>query len=120
LAQEGLVNPNCREVVCELLKEGLIARRWGTLTVSSPEFTGFLSSIAPNVIKDLETRGDGTNSSSLRISLWVVCIGLAGFLIFTQREMFSVWVTYATGLAAAVPAVLKAVSVFRGKSGTEA
>jgi hypothetical protein len=119
LAQEGFVNPHCREVVCELLEQGLIVRKWGTLTVSDPEFAAFLNSIGPNVIRDLETRGDATNSFSLRISLWVVCIGLAGFLIFTQREMFNAWVTYATGLAAAVPALLKVVSVFRGKGGAE-
>jgi hypothetical protein len=90
------------------------------LTIKDPAFEGFLNTISPNIIRGLETHGDGVDSSSLRISLWVVCIGLAGFLIFTQREMFSVWVTYATGLAAAGPALIKAVSVFRGKSGTEA
>jgi hypothetical protein len=120
LAQEGVVNPHCREIVCELLNQGLIERRWGTLAVSDPEFAAFLKSIAPSVVKDQETGGDATNSSSLRISLWVVCIGLAGFLIFTQREMFNVWVTYASGIAAAVPAILKALSVFRGKGGAEA
>jgi hypothetical protein len=120
LAREGLVNPNCRQVVYELLNEGLIVRRWGTFTIKDPDFEGFLNTISPNIINFLETNGDGADSSSLRISLWVVCIGLAGFVMFTQREMFSIWVTYATGLAAAVPALIKAVSVFRGKSGTEA
>jgi hypothetical protein len=120
LAQEGLVNPNCRPVVCELLQEGLIVRQWGTLTINGAHFADFLNAIPPNIIKDLERHGAGADSASLRTSLWVVCLGLAVFLIYTQREVFSIWITYATGLAAAVPALIKAVSLFRGKSGTEA
>jgi hypothetical protein len=120
LAQEGLANPNCRPVVCDLLEEGLIVRKWGAFTINGSHLANFLKAIPPNVIEDLERHGADADSASLRTSLWVVCIGLAIFLIYTQREVFSIWVTYVTGVAAVVPALIKAVSVFRGKSGSEA
>jgi hypothetical protein len=120
LAQEGLANPNCRPVVCDLLEEGLIVRKWGTFTINGSHLADFLKAIPPNVIEDLESHVADADSASLRTSLWVVCLGLAVFLIYTQREVFSIWVTYVTGVAAVVPALIKAVSVFRGKSGSEA
>jgi len=42
------------------------------------------------------------------------------FSIYTQGEIFNTWVTYATGLAAAVPAFLRVFAVFRGERRTEA
>jgi len=120
LAQERLVNPNSHRAVCELMGEGLIERRWGLLTIRDDRFADFLeSAVPPNTIKHWERQGSGVHSASLRTSLLVVGVGVAAFLIYTQGAVFNTWVTYATGLAASVPAFLHVFNIFRRGKGAE-
>jgi len=91
------------------------------LTIKDSRFAEFVKhAVPPATLKHWEAEGSGTRSADLRWSLLVVGIGVAGFLIYTQGEIFNTWVTYATGLAAAVPAFLRVFAVLRGERGTEA
>ncbi|HXM23833.1 MAG TPA: hypothetical protein VN948_21420 [Terriglobales bacterium] len=120
LAQERLVNPNSHHVVCELMREGLIERRWGLLTIRDDRFADFLEcAVPPNTVKRWERQGSGVHSASLRTYLLVAGLGVAAFLIYTQGAVFNTWVTYATGLAASVPAFLHVFDIFRRGKGAE-
>lgn len=117
LVQEGLVNPNSREVAQELIRKGLIVRRSGLLRIRNEEFAMFLKhAVSSSTTKRWEKEGAGITAASLRISLLVIGAGVVGFLIYTQGEVFNTWVTYATGFAASVPTFLHLFSLFRGKA----
>jgi len=121
LAQERLVSPNSRGAVCELMREGVVEWTWGLFTIKDSRFAEFVkSAVPPATIKHWEEQGAGARSASLRTSLLVVGAGVAAFLIYTQGQVFNTWVTYATGLAASVPAFMKVFAMLRGKSGAEA
>ncbi len=114
LAQEKVVNPNSRGVVRELMKDGLVVRQWGMLTIKDRGFAHFLKSAVPcRSIKHWEKQGAGIHAGTLRTALVVAGVGIGGFLLYTQGAIFNNWVTYMTGLAAAVPAVMKLLDVFR-------
>jgi hypothetical protein len=118
LAQEKVVNPNSRGVVRELMKEGLVVRRWGMLTVKDHHFSNFLKNAIPcKSIKHWEKQGAGIHAGTLRTSLLLVGAGVAGFLLYTQGAIFNTWITYMTGFAAAVPAVMKLFQLFRAGGG---
>jgi hypothetical protein len=114
LAQEKLINPNSRSVVRELMKTGLVVRSCGTLTIRSAGFAKFLeSAVSPGHIKRWESEGAGIHADALRTSLLVAGTALAVFLLYTQGALVSSWATYATGLAASIPAFLKLFDLFR-------
>jgi hypothetical protein len=120
LAQEGLVNPNSRGFAQELIRKGLIIRRSGLLSIRNEEFAMFLKhAVSSSTTKRWETEGAGITTASLRFSLLVIGAGVAGFLIYTQGEVFNTWVTYATGFAASVPTFLHLFSLFRGGKASE-
>jgi hypothetical protein len=114
LAQEKVVNPNSRGVVRELMKDGLVVRQWGMLTIKDHGFAHFLKSAIPRrSIRHWEKQGAGIHAGTLRTALVVAGVGIGLFLLYTQGAIFNNWVTYMTGLAAAVPAVMKLLDVFR-------
>lgn len=120
LAQEGLINPNSREVAEELIQKGLIVRRAGLLEIRSAEFLAFLKhAVSISTTKRWEKEGAGVTAASLRISLLVIGVGVVSFLIYTQGEVFNTWVTYASGFAASVPTFLHVFSLFRGGKAPE-
>ena len=53
------------------------------------------------------------HSETLRTSLLVAGVAVAGFLVYTQGAIFDSWITYMTGLAAAVPAMIKLLATIR-------
>lgn len=121
LAQERLVSPNSGGIICDLMREGVVVCSWGLLTVKDSRFAEFLKCAVPSdSIKHWERQVAGSRSDSIRTSLLVVGAGVAGFLIYTQGEVFNTWVTYATGLAAAIPAFIRVLTMLRGKGGAEA
>jgi hypothetical protein len=114
LAQEQLVNPNCRQIVRKLISEGLVEKSRGLLAITDPCFANFLKcAVAPEIIHRWERQEAGVRFTSLRTSLLVVGVGAAAFLIYTQGDVFSTWVTYMTGLAASVPVFLRLFEIFR-------
>ena len=114
LAQENLANPNSRSIVSELVREGLVGRGSGLLTITDDCFAAFLKRASPpETVKQWEEQEAGMRSASLRTSLIVVGLGVVTFLIYTQADVFNTWVTYATGLAASAPVFLRLFDALR-------
>jgi hypothetical protein len=108
LAQENVVNPNNGHIIHKLLEQGLIERRRGLLTITDAGFANFLPHAVPrHTVKLWETKVAGTRPFSLQTSLLILGVGVVAFLLYTQGEVFNTWVTYASGLAAAVPKALQ-------------
>ena len=114
LAQEKLINPNSRSVVRELMKEGLIVRSCGMLTIWGTGFAKFLEAAVPQAdIKSWEKHGAGIHADAFRTSLLVAGTALAIFLLYTQGALVDSWVKYAAGIATSIPAILKMFDMFR-------
>jgi hypothetical protein len=118
LAQDKLANPNSRHIVRDLMKEGLVERKCGLLTIRDSRFAEFLQGVSRSgSVEQWERLQEGVHRDTLRTSLMVVGFGVAGFLIYTQGAVFNTWVTYMTGAAASVPAFLRLFDSFRRGSG---
>jgi hypothetical protein len=114
LAQEGVANPNSRCVIRELMKEGLVVRQRGLVSIADQRFLHFLKSAIPcKRIRQWEKQGAGIHAGTLRASFVVAAVGIGCFLLYTQGAIFNNSLAYMTGLAAAVPAVIKLLDVFR-------
>jgi hypothetical protein len=117
LAQENVVNQNSSHPVYKLMGEGLIERRGGLLTVTDPGFANFLLHAVPSpTVKLWEKKLAGTRPFSLQTSLLILGVGIVAFLIYTQGAVFNTWVTYATGVAAAVPKAIQFFENLQGKT----
>jgi len=117
LAQEKVVNPNSGEVVDELVEQGMVERKWGLLSVKDEGFAKFLKHALPHLtVRNWERQIAGTRPFSLQTSLLIVGVGVVAFLLYTQGEVFNTWVTYATGVASAVPKALQFFENFRSKA----
>jgi hypothetical protein len=120
VAQERLVNPGNRDMLCKLMKEGLIAREWGILKIRSACFADFLNdAVPPHLIKHWERDGADVRLASLRTSLLIGGIVVGGFLIYSQSDVLNTWVTYITGIAALIPACLRVMDIVRSGGATE-
>jgi len=118
LAQEKVVNPNDSELLDGLFDQGMVERRHGLLAVKDQGFAHFLKHALPHhTVKHWEKAIAGRRPFSLQNSLMVFGIGVVAFLVYTQGDVFNTWVTYATGVAAALPKVLQLFDNLRGKSG---
>jgi hypothetical protein len=117
LAQENVVNPNSSHTVYGLMEQGLIERRRGLLTITDVGFAKFLPHALPRqTIKLWEKELAGTRPFSLQTSLLILGVGVVAFLVYTQGDVFNTWVTYASGVAAAVPKVLQFFDNLWGKT----
>jgi hypothetical protein len=117
LAQENVVNPNSSDTVYGLMEQGLIEGRRGLLTITDVGFAKFLPHAVPRqTSKFWETELAGTRPFSLQTSLLILGVGVVGFLVYTQGDLFNTWVTYASGVAAAIPKVLQFFDNLRGKT----
>ncbi len=113
MAEEQLVNPNSWPDVRELMEEGLVVRAYGMLAIKDSRFVQFLKkTISRDTIKEWESQGAGY-SNTLRTSLLVTGAAVVIFLLWTQGAVVNTWITYATGLAAAIPALLKVLELLR-------
>jgi len=119
LAQEKVVNPNSAETVEELMEQGMIDRNHGLLAVSDDAFGRFLRHAIPlHTVRKWEKDIAGRRPFPLQTSLMIVGVGVVAFLIYTQGDVFNTWVTYATGVASAVPKVLQFFDNLRSKPRT--
>jgi hypothetical protein len=119
LAQENVVNPNSSHTVYKLMEQGLIERKRGLITVTDVGFAHFLLSpdgIPHRTVKLWEKEIAGTRPFSLQTSLLILGVGVVVFLVYTQGDVFNTWVTYATGVAAAVPKVVQFLDNLQGKT----
>jgi hypothetical protein len=117
LAKERVVSPKSSDIVCELIEQGLVERKHGLLTVEDPAFRHFLPHALPRAtIKRWESEIAGARPFSLQTSLLILGVGVVAFLVYTQGDVFNTWVTYATGLVAAVPKALQFFENVQSKS----
>jgi hypothetical protein len=117
LAQEKVVNPDDSELFDGLLDQGMIERRHGLLAVKDHGFAHFLKHALPHhTVKHWEKEIAGRRPFSLQNSLMVFGVLVVGFLVYTQGDVFNTWVTYATGLTAALPKVLQLFDSLQAKS----
>ena len=113
LAEEKLVNPNSRCDVRELMREGLVVRAFGMLVIKDARLAQFLKrAISRDIVKKWESQGAG-RSNTLRTSLLVAGAAVVIFLLSTQGAVVNTWITYATGFAASIPALLKLLELLR-------
>lgn len=118
LAQEKVLNPNDRELIDALLEQGMIERKSGLLAVKDDGFAKFLKHALPrHTVKQWEKGIAGGRPLSLQTSLMIVGVGVVAFLVYTQGDVFNTWVTYATGVASAVPKLLQLLDNLRSKTG---
>jgi hypothetical protein len=118
LAQERVVNPNDSELIDGLMEQGMIERKWGLLAVKDHGFAKFLKHALPHhTVRHWEKEIAGRRPFSLQTSLMIVGVGVVAFLVYTQGDVFNTWVTYATGVASAVPKVLQFFDNLRSKTG---
>lgn len=111
LAEEGLVNPRNRDVVHRLMVKRLIVRdRY--FEIMNESFRRFVISATPrDTIKEWEEEGVRMHWGAARI---VLLLAVLVFLFLTQQE----WLAYATGFAAAVPALLQLLGLFKRSTQT--
>jgi hypothetical protein len=118
LAQEKLVNPRARDILRNLMKEGIIERDSGILKIKDPCFADFLyREVPPGVIGQWERNGTDLRLAWLRTSLLIAGIGVGGFLISSQTDILNTSVAYVTGLAALLPACLRLFDTLRRGTG---
>ena len=95
----------------------MIERRHGLLAVKDHGFAHFLKHALPHhTVKHWEKEIAGRRPFSLQNSLMVFGVLVVGFLVYTQGDVFNTWVTYATGLTAALPKVLQLFDSLQAKS----
>jgi len=95
----------------------MIEQKWGLLSVKDDEFARFLKHALPqHIVRRWEKQLAGARPFSLQTSLMIIGVGVVAFLIYTQGEVFNTWVTYATGVASAVPKALQFFENLRSKS----
>ena len=89
--------------------------------VKDGDLAKFLQHAMPReTVRNWEDQIAGARPATLRWSLGILGVGVVAFLIYTQGEVFNTWVTYATGVAAAVPKILQAFNSFRQKTAAKA
>jgi hypothetical protein len=88
------------------------------LRIRDSRFVQYLKrSISRDLVKEWESHGVG-RSNTLRAFLLVTGAAVVIFVLCTQTAVVNSWITYATGLAAAIPAFLKVLDLLRGVSAT--
>jgi hypothetical protein len=110
LAQEGVVNPKSTLAIRQLMRKRLIVRD-PTFRIKNRCFERFVLSALPDAtVKEWEEEAVHVPWGTILATL---AIGLGAFLFVAQQAFFQTWVAYATGLGAAIPALVKVVGSFR-------
>jgi hypothetical protein len=113
LAHEGLVNPKNHVLVAQLMKKGLIVRD-PSFRLMNRSFTRFVfSALPPHTMRKWETAGVRLPWNTLRIVLLAAVASLGIFLYLTQQSLFESVAAYVAAIAAAIPALIKLVSLIQ-------
>jgi hypothetical protein len=114
LAQERVVNPSSSSIVYQLIEQGMIERKFGLLEIKEEGFATVLQDAIPrDTVKDWEKQIAGTKQFPLQTVMAILGLGIIGFLVYTQGEIFNTWVTYAAGFASTLPKILQIIDSFR-------
>ena len=86
------------------------------MSVKDEGFAELLKHALPEqIVTDWERQLVGARPFSPQTVLLIVGLGVVAFLLYTQGNVFNTWVTYATGVASAVPKVLQLFEDTRSK-----
>lgn len=103
LVEEGLVNPSDQSILLSLMQKGLLLRD-PAFRLMNVSFARFVSHAVPaRIIAEWERQVAGTPWSSVRTALITFTVVGAGFVAFTQQELFGAW--FGMALPALAPAL---------------
>ena len=103
LVEEGLVNPSDQSILISLMQKGLLVRD-PAFRLMNVSFARFVSRAVPaRTIAEWEHQVAGTPWSSVRTALITFTVVGAGFVAFTQQELFGAW--FGMALPALAPAL---------------
>ena len=110
IAEEGLVNEKTVRTVRALMARGLV-RRQPNFVVMNETFRQFVISTESHTeVAALE--GQATSTwDAIRWPFMILLIGSLAFFFSTQHELYNSTLGVLTGLAAALPALVKVVSL---------
>ena len=110
VAEEGVVNPNSRAAVLELLRGGLV-RRDRVFEVMNETFRRFVIAVVPHEsILEWEHEGVRVPWGTIATTGLTVAFGLAGLLLLTQEQLVDAWISYVPALAPALPTAWKVLA----------
>ena len=114
LAEDSLVNSYDDYNLTMLVSKGLIIRKNGALHLFNKGFRNFIltaigTSEAMLIRKQITDNG---NWNKLKTPLMILIVAVLAFLFASQQETYSTIITYLGVLTAALPAVLKFVTMF--------
>lgn len=118
LAQEGLINPKTRKTVRGLIADGLI-RRQPNFVLMNETFRQFVLGAFPRSEAAGKEKKSDSTWNTIRWPFFVLVVGSLAFLSSTQEQLFNSTLTVISGVAMFVPAVLKLISTFSGRSSSE-
>jgi hypothetical protein len=118
LAEDSLVNSYDDYNLTMLVSKGLIIRKNGALHLFNKGFRNFIltaigTSEAMLIRKQITDNG---NWNKLKTPLMILIVAVLAFLFASQQETYSTIITYLGVLTAALPAVLKFVTMFESNS----
>jgi hypothetical protein len=116
LAQEGLVNPKNRAPLWQLMRKRLVLHD-PVIRIMNESFRRFAACAVPlPTITAWELEGVQMSWGNVKAVSLTLALGVAGFLFITQQALFDTWMAYASGLLAAIPAVVRIFGTLRGGS----
>jgi hypothetical protein len=112
VAEEGFANPKQRHTTEALLRRGLL-KRTPALELFDKGFADFVQGAYDrSELASIEKPAYGMGWSGSRWVLMLLLLGLAMFLLGTQREALNPIVAFIPSLAASVTAILKLLGEF--------
>jgi hypothetical protein len=118
LAQEGLINPKTRMTVRTLMAGGLI-RRQPNFVLMNETFRQFVLAAFPRSEAAGREKASVSTWNTIRWPFFVLVVGSLAFLWSTQEQLFNSTLALITAVTAFVPAVLKLISTFSGRTTSE-
>jgi len=115
LAEEGFVNPNNRDILCDL-GQRLLIHRGPAFQLPHKRFRQFvLHAESPQTIARWEGEGTTSGWTRLRVPFFLVLIGIFIFFLSTQRELYTTTVGLVTAAATLVPVILQLLGLLGGQ-----
>ena len=118
IAAEGLVNGKTKRTVRMLMARRLV-RRQPNFVLLNETFRQFVLSESSRAEVTVLEQESNSAWDAIRSPFMVLLIGSLAFFIATQQELFNTTLGIVTGVAATLPAVMKMVSMFGSRKGTE-
>lgn len=119
LARNGFVTPKDAETVRLLMRKGLI-RKDPRYTLLNDSFKKFVLKYESTTELEAWKKQQPKSWSNVRTPIITVLIVVALFIFVTQRETFNEGVAWISAFVAAVPALLRFLSIFRVSGAKEA